>query len=57
MNSCQSCKSSKSVVPIIYGDRGQSAVMAAKKGKCHLGPCIRLPNAPQFYCKTCKIEF
>ena len=54
---CPVCKSSKNVVPIIYGKPCTELIKKAERGECKLGGCTPDENSPRNYCKKDKIQF
>ena len=54
---CPNCKSTKKVIPIVYGMPGWELGKQAEKGKIKLGGCCIGENDPEWFCKVCKVEF
>jgi len=52
--SCPKCKSTKKVVPILYGLPPPHLEVMAWKGWVVLGGCIIHENNPNWYCKLCE---
>jgi hypothetical protein len=52
--SCVKCKSSKGVVPIVYGHPLLGLWESADRGEVVLGGCVVDDDSPEWHCKTCK---
>ena len=54
---CPVCKSSKDVIPIVYGKPGTELIQKAERGECRLGGCVIDKDSPRNYCKKDSIPF
>jgi hypothetical protein len=50
---CETCGTSKHVVPILYGLLSEEGMKAVESGKYVLGGCCIDEKMPTFYCKKC----
>ena len=54
---CPKCKSSDSVMPIMYGMPGVEMQQKYYEGKIKLGGCMVAMDNPNWHCKKCELDY
>lgn len=54
---CPICRSSRKIIPVVYGLPTRATFKKAGRNKIRLGGCIISPDAPKFYCTRDEFEF